>query len=307
MSTQTQIATVTATIAPAFVCERPISAIAKDFTFDKSDGVKVGNKVTVQELGFYMATTMQEQESINRRMANCLRHARALSPVEVDVRDKHGDVTGAKLKVTAFNWLKEKLRANANTAGTFANMFQLVEALDFIADNGLPSGLSPYSVKNALGYFREHGALPKPDKSKEYKAGDLKLKDVAFCAPLVKALHDCASQPKIEIARTEAEKLRVPPVAPVATVVPTVPTVPTEGGAPQAPATPASATPAPATPAPVKATQTPEMILGDLVTICGNWQIAMEQGASREDMRKVCADKVKELALLAGWKCVKAE
>jgi len=209
-----------ATLAPVEASElfgdvRPFALIAGDVTFNEHDGASIASHVTVTELGHFIAKTMEGQASMSTRLANCLRHSRKMQPLKIDKRDKWGGATGEKETVSAFDYLKERLRANSATEGQFQNMFQLVEALDFRADNGLEEKANVFLIKNVMGKLREFGLIPPADKKAEWKEGRLKVTlpegvDITAKAIML-SLGNGDSQAKMKkaIAEAEAEKARL--------------------------------------------------------------------------------------------------
>jgi hypothetical protein len=165
--TQVTVAKVTLAEPMLFTVERPFEAIARDISFDRHDTVTVKETVTVHELGQFMASRLDDNNSITVQVANCLRHARKLSKVTVPVNDELGHPTGEKREMTATAFLEMRLKARSTTVSAFNNSLQIVEAMDFLADNPeLLGKVSPFTIKNAMGPLRSFGALPPADKSK---------------------------------------------------------------------------------------------------------------------------------------------
>lgn len=316
---------------PLFAINRDMSEVYREISFGANGAFIVAKdaKLTASELGAVMVKTIDGHNSVTVQLAQMLRHSRTLPEVEVEDRDKNGDPTGHKTKFAAYDWLKNKLSANAHTEGAFMGVLQIVPALDFISQNAelVSESLSPFTVKNAIPYFRAFGALPPVDKKTAYKPELMKLDATAqFIQPLLDVIKEGGSQAKVngahkaalalkaakakeeedakaakmEEERKKAAKALGLPENPAETV--TVPSAPSGGDttAPQAPTAPLSNnTPASNTPASV----TPEMVMRDIMSILGNWDKAIQAGATRDQLREACKGPFGELAVLMGQKC----
>jgi hypothetical protein len=318
--TQVTVAKVTLAEPMLFTVERPFEAIARDISFDRHDTVTVKETVTVHELGQFMASRLDDNNSITVQVANCLRHARKLSKVTVPVNDELGHPTGEKREMTATAFLEMRLKARSTTVSAFNNSLQIVEAMDFLADNPeLLGKVSPFTIKNAMGPLRSFGALPPADKSKAYTEGALKLtlgeKADPTALAIVDSLSKGVSQKKLQAAinmseaakkkaKEEAEakakadaeaKAKAEAEARGETPVET-PTAPTAPAVPVAPAVPSTDG--------LKTVWKAEAVLGMIVSAIGAWQKSVEQGESIDALRKMCAEDLQSLAKLGGFKCV---
>lgn len=245
---------------PVFVVERNIEAIRGDLIVDGASVLfKKGARVTVDELAFLLNEDLKDSESKSVRLANTIRLARMLPAV------KDGDAT-----VPAFDWVKDKVRAQiqseGRSEGAFYTTFQLVEAIDVIEANSLKS--SPTNVKDAMAALRKSEALPK---------GELKLK-ASKASALVKALKEGATQAKVrEIVgkmgttkKTKKSKTSTPPTDTTTTKVP----------------------------------QTIDGIKAAIVGARGQWELGVQEGLKIEEIRQACFDEVAILARLAGYELV---
>jgi len=261
-----QLAPVTATIAPAFVAQRPIESILRDVTINQTTGavtINKGQQLTADEIGLVVLDNHQKSEVQGLVRANFVRLSRGLPPV------KDGDK-----ETPAIDYVKEKLR-RAMGDGAFYNMLQVADAIDVIEINGL-GDVSPSLVKDAVPMLRALGAMP-PAKAKLELRDRLKV-TASKAKPIVDALKSKVSQTKLEEigkglierrARQTKDKDK-------------------DGDKDKAP----------------KVEHTPATVNNALVTARGQWELAVKGGVKVEDMRNACKDELEKLALLGGFALV---
>lgn len=246
---------------------RPMKKLEKLFQYaaDNSVTLVANSKLTAPELVAFLSERIVAWGSESIRLANTLRIARMLPPVKEGERE-----------VPAFKWAIEKLKANSATASTFTNIAYLVPAIDVKEANGgaFPDALSPFAVKNALGWLREKGVI-------DEKTG--KLDPVkSLTDPVVKRLKEGVGASKLA---SELKELRKP----AETTTPA----------------PASGTTSASNPTPAveKGADTPAKVALDLALIVGRVD-KLNAAMGREKVAPDITGAVKNLALLAGFDLV---
>lgn len=260
-----------AIVAPSvsFEVKRSAEQIARDFIVSSEGGVKVreGAKITVEEIGFLIAEEWKGEQAKSVKQANLLRIARGLPAITV------GEGEDAE-EVPAFEFLKTALKNAAPTDGQFYNVFQLVDAIDFLEVNREKLGdkVNVFAVKNMMGPLRALEALPKPGEVPKLKGSKGKA--------IVDALKAGEPQAKLQEIANKLGAVRA-----------------RKGKGKKGKTTPE--TPA-AQDAPPVVTHTAQSVLTSIVSLRGQWEKAVQEGVKIDELRKLCTEELEKVVLLCG-------
>lgn len=195
MKKQSAIATTGATVVLESPIIRPMGKLEKLFVYGADDSVTLvkDSKLSAPELVAFLSERVQKLGSESVRLANTLRLARMLPKVKEGERE-----------VDAFRWVTDRLKADSATVSAFQNIAYLVPAIDVKEANGLT--VSPFAVKNALGWLKDKDVID--DKGK--------FKPAAVADPVVKLLNTGIGASKLAAELKELRK-PTPPATPVVT------------------------------------------------------------------------------------------
>lgn len=257
------------------------------FSFD-DNGIATlvkDSKATVDDIVNATVHFAQSAKSATLKAVGVLRVARMLPPVSV--------VDGDKVKaVSAYLMASERIKTTLKSDSAWFNLQGLIEAADVVAANDLP--VSPFVVKESLGYLRKAGAF-----KKDGDAVTLKLMGHDTVAKALKAGKVGVNSVREVVAKAKAAK---PDTFPKEAAVAAAKAAAAKAQASKAPGatggTGAAGVVAGGT------VLTAEHVARDIVSVVGTWDKAVAQGVKISELRKATRDAVESLAKLAGFELI---